>query len=360
MRGSRPAASSPSSGRAAAARDAAHGRATEPAANASRAPLLAGVALGALAACGSKPEEPRVPPLGRILAAVLVAADDTLAPWRCAAADTPGLADAELKAGEHTWKASGNTLSLAEGSGELVIGVVADAAGSDSRTIAALGRLRAAFDAAGTNLVLSLGGMGSTAAELEATLGTLGDRARWPIVALPGDLERESAHRSAIASLRKRGDLILDARQVRYVTTPTFTIGTLPGAGAVERLAAGTDGCAWTATDVSAVYTALTQKPGVRIVATAEAPRVTVDGEAAGELALVPPKPQPIELALHAPVRPEPTPAKSGGRDGRATLLTPGTSDATTRLPRTHRPAAGILTIRGTSWAWRPVVDANR
>lgn len=322
--------------------------------------LFAVVALGALAACGSKPDEPRVPPLGKVLAAVLGAADDTLAPWRCAAADTPALADAELKAGERTWRARGNTLSLAEGSGELVIGVVADAAGSDPRTIAALGRLRAAFDAAGTDLVLSLGGMGSTTAELEATLGTLGDRASWPIVSLPGDLEPESAHQTAIANLRKRGDIVLDARQVRYVTTPTLTIGTLPGAGAPVRLAAGSDGCTWTATDVAAVFTEVTQRPGLRIIATAEAPRVIVDGEAAGELALVPPKAQPIELAIHAPVRPEPTPARSGGRDGRATLLTPGTSDATTRLPRTHRPAAGILTIRGTSWAWRPVVDANR
>lgn len=333
MRGSRPAASSPNSG------------------------LF--VALVVCTACSDKPDEPRAPRIGKVLASVLVAADTTLAPWRCAAADAPALADAELKAGAHTWKTSGNTLSLVDGRGELVIGVVADAAGSDSRTIAALGRLRATFDAAGTDLVLSLGGMGSTTEELEATLGTLGDRASWPIVALAGGLERELAHQSAIAKLRTRGDVILDARQVRYVTTPSLTIGTLPGAGAVERLAAGTEGCAWTATDVSAVYTVLTSKPGIRIVASAEAPRVTVDGEAAGELALVPPKAQPIELALHAPVRPEPSPARSGGRDGRATLLSPGTSDATTRLPRTGRPAAGILTVRGTAWAWRPIVDAN-
>ncbi len=319
-----------------------------------RAALLAAV----LVACGSKSEKPKSPPIRNVLAAVLAAADSTTAPWRCAAADTPPLPDAELTAGDHTWKVSGSTLTRT-GDGAIVIGVIADAAGADTRTIAALGRLRAAFDAAKPDLVLTLGGMGASAAELEATLGTLGDRAPWAVVALPGDLEHESAQVSAIANLRKRGDVILDGRQVRTIALPGATIGTVPGAGAAERLARPADGCAWTATDVAAVFTAVTSAPGVRIVAMAEAPRQIVDGEPAGELALVPSRTQPIELVLHAPVQPAPTSARTGGRDGAGVLLSPGTADAVSRLPRAHRPAAGLLTIRGTSWAWRPLVDAT-
>jgi len=312
-----------------------------------------------LAACGSKSEAPKSPPIGNVLAAVLTAADATTAPWRCAATDTPPLVDAELTVGEHTWKASGSALTRMGGAGAVVIGVIADAGGADSRTIAALGRLRAAFDAAKPTLVLTLGGMGATATELEGTLGTLCDRAPWPVVALPGDLEHESAQNGAIANLRKRGNVIVDGRQVRTIALPGATIGTVPGAGAAERLAAPTDGCAWTPADISAVFTSISAASGIRIVAMAEAPRRSVDGEAAGELALVPSTTQPIELVLHAPVQPTATSPTNGGRDGDGVLLSPGTSDAASRLPRTHRPTAGLLTIRGTSWAWRPLVDAN-
>lgn len=267
------------------------------------------------------------------------------------------LPDEELAGG--AWKTSEHTLRRTGTDNELVIGVVADAAGAAPRTVAALGRLRAALDAAKPDVVLSLGGMGATSDELQASLGTLGDRATWPLVALPGDLEAMAAHAQAIAALRKRGDLILDGRSVRYIELPGATIGTLPGAGAAERLRAPDDGCMWTTTDVAALYTELTARRGLRIVASAEAPRQSVAGEPAGELALVAGKAQPIELALHGPVKPEPSPARSGTRDGAGISLSPGTSDASARLPSSHRPAAGVLVIRGQSWAWRPLVDAN-
>jgi len=82
-----------------------------------------------------------------------------------------------------------------------------------------------------------------------------------------------------------------------------------------------------------------------------------IAGEPAGELVLVPP--QPIEVALHGPLVALPSPAKSGGRDGASVPITPGTSDATTRLPAAHVASAGVLVIRGTSWSWRPLVDAK-
>jgi hypothetical protein len=310
------------------------------------------------AACGSGSREPRTPPIGNVLASLFAEADKATTPWRCAAADTPPLAAEDIKIGKHAWNVGEHTLARTD-DGSTVIGVVADAGGADPRTIAALGRLRAAFDAAKVDLVLTLGGMGTTVAELEATLGTFADRAGWPVVALAGDLEPATAQVAALHALRARGDIVLDARQVRTIALPGATVVTVPGAGAAERLADPGDGCTWTAADVAAIYSGITGQPGLRVVASAEAPRVTVDGEAAGELALVPSKAQPVEVMLHGPVQPTPTAARTGGRDGASVLLAPGTADATTRLPAGHPPAAGLLTLRQGSWAWRPLVDAK-
>jgi hypothetical protein len=306
----------------------------------------------ALTACGSKTEHGGKPRVGAVLAALFRASDEVQQPWRCAALDVPALPDEDLG---HGWKTHEHTLVRA-GDG-LVVGVVADAGGAAPNTLAALGRLRAQLDAAKPDLVLALGGNGREDDELVATLGALGDRAVWPIVSLPGDLESESAHRRALATLRKRGDVVLDGRQVRFIEAGGVTIGTIPGAGARERLVAGGDGCAWTADDIAKLYSAVTAKSGLRIVATAEAPRRMVGGEPTGELALVPT--EAIEVLLHAPVVPAASPAASGGRDGAKALLTPGTADATTRLPGPHTPSAGILTVRGTSWTWKPLVDSR-
>ncbi len=65
-----------------------------------------------------------------------------------------------------------------------------------------------------------------------------------------------------------------------------------------------------------------------------------------------------IDLIVHGPTTEAPSPASTGTRDGSAVALTPGTSDATTRLPDPARkPSAGLLTIDGTAWRWRPLVD---
>lgn len=317
----------------------------------------------ALAACGGggqdKPPPPSVPPIGKLVGALLAASDTARLPWRCAATDVPTLPDEDVTTGDRGWLVRAQLLKRSNADPEVVIGVIADAGGAAPRTIATLGRLRAAFDAAKADLVLALGGMGTTSEELQATLGTLSDRASWPVVALPGDLEPMTAHLAAVSALRKRGDIVLDGRRVRWIDLGAAMIGTVPGAGALERLAAGADGCSWQAEDVVKVATEITGKPGVRIVASAEAPRETIGGEAAGELALAPSKALPIEIALHGPLEPRPTPARHGGRDGAGIGLSPGTSDATPRLPGAHQPAAGVLIVRGTSWSWKPIVDAK-
>lgn len=288
------------------------------------------------------------------------AADAEKTPWRCASLDTPALPDEDLG---HGWIAHAHTLTHSDAS--ITVAVIADAGGDAAKTIAALGRLRAQLDAAKPDLVLALGGMGSDAAQIAATLGTVSDRADWVVVALPGDLEPVTAQTEAIATLRKRGDRVLDGRLVRWVEAgegASFAI--VPGAGARERLVAGAEGCGWTADDVSALVGELTARKGIRVLVTAEAPRELTNapvlaGEPTGALALV--APQPVDLAVHGPggAVGVASAAASGRRDSAKVLLTPGTADATTRLPDAHAASAGLLVIRGDTWSWKPLIDRS-
>ncbi len=320
-----------------------------------RAAAVAGamVAMAAVAACGSASSPP--PPgaqLAQALEAALEAAQARRVPWRCAAPDGPTLAEETLAAGKRSWKLGGGTMRLA-GEGAIAIGVVADAGGAAPRTLAALGALRKRL--AGADLVLVLGGMGATGAEIEAALGALAD-ATAPVVAVPGDLEPAGEQAAAIARLRAQGRAVIDGRLARWLELPGATIATIPGAGAAARLVAGAEGCGYRASDVTAVLDELTKRDGLRILASAEAPRIEVDGEPAGELALTVGAPHAIDIALHGPTAEGATRARAGRRDGAATALTPGSSDATPRLPGPRRAAsAGMLHLERTGWRWRPV-----
>ena len=311
------------------------------------------LALGLAAACGGKkPPASAAPRLANALAAALTAADHTKAPWRCIAEDLPE-PNATLP---KPWKLAGNTLALDAKDRDLTIAVIADAGGADPKTLSALGRLRAKLDEAHADLVVALGGMGTTQPELEATLGVLAKPSS-PVVALPGDLESVAAETAALTALTAKGAPVLDGRLVRWIALPDATIGLLPGAGSSLRLAAAGDGCAWEADDVLQLYQQLSAKPGLRIAAIAEAPREDHAGEPSGEpeLAVGP----AIDLVVHGPTQPAPSAARSGGRDGTRASVTPGTADATPRLPEPHAPAAGLLTVHGTTWTWKPLVDKS-
>jgi hypothetical protein len=321
------------------------------------------VPLVAIAACHGPAESPAASRVGPGLAAALAAADSARVPWRCTADDLPALADDAFAAGEHHWKVHGHALHRDDAGETATIGFIADAGGAAPATLAALGRLRAQLDAAAPDVVIALGGMGETEGELEATLGVLAEHASYPVVALPGDLEPEPAELAALAALAKRGARVVDGRRARWIELPAATIATIPGAGAPERLVAGGDGCAWTAPEVTAIYAALAGRPGLRVAASAEAPRETPGpkssvpgGQPTGELALVPP-PAQVDVVVHGPTREAPSAARSGTRDGSAAAMSPGTSDATTRLPAPHVPSAGLLAIRGATWTWRPLRD---
>ncbi len=294
-------------------------------------------------ACGGKtavaPVGARV---GKAVASALDGADRVRAPWRCAAADLPELPAATLG----SWKVAGHVVT----GGDARIAVIADTGGASPETIAALARLRAKLD---VDLVLALGGLGTTQAELETVLGVLGTTV--PIIAMPGDLEAMPAQIAAIAALRAKGAPVIDGRLVRRIDLADAAIAIVAGASAPERLVAGADGCVYAPADVAAAFADLTPRPGLRILASAEAPRRMRDGEASGELGLLPTAGAQLDIALHGGVDADASAAARGGRDGAAIALTPGSADAGTRLATPHAPSAGILTVRGHAWTWAPV-----
>lgn len=340
---------------------------------------LAGLAAySGLAACSGRSQVPVGSRIGPALAAAMASADESREPWRCAAPDGPSMADETVTVGGHTWQlgarvmklggsstssgggttttSGSSTTTTSDGGGAIAIGVIADAAGSAPETLAALGRLRAKL--AHVDLVISLGGMGATRAELDATIAAITDRAEWPLVALPGDLEPVPAQSAAIAAARQRGTAVIDGRLVQRIELSSATIALVPGAGAASRLVAGTDGCIHRTADVAAAFADLTPRPGLRILASTEAPRLSEGDEPAGELAMTAGAGQQIDIALHGPTSGAATPARSGRRDGAAVPLTPGSSDATPRLPGPRRSStAGILTLQGSAWTWTPIVD---
>lgn len=341
----------------------------------SRASRMWMVVVLAAGACGGRASPPAGTRLGPVIAAALAAADDAREPWWCAAPGEPGRPAEVIAIGARTWHLEGGTLKLdktarpsglatgrgqapPDPTGDVAIGVIADAAGAAPATLAALGRLRGRLQR--VDLVLSMGGMGATRNELEAVFTALADRAVWPLVAIPGDLEPVEDQAAAIATVRQRGVSVIDGRRVQRIELGKLTIALVAGAGASGRLAAGADGCTYRAEDVAAAFADLTPRPGLRILASAEAPRSGAVDEPTGDPALNASAGQQIDVALYGPTVNAATPARTGGRDGLAVPLSPGSSDATTRLPGPYRfPSAGVLVVRGDTWTWTPIEGAK-
>jgi hypothetical protein len=314
-----------------------------------------GLVLLAAAACGSVSQSPAGAQLGPAIAAAIAAAEAARAPWRCAAVDGPTGPDETLIAGDHAWRLSGRTLTLVA-PGDLAIGVLADAGGSGSATLAALGRLRAQLGH--IDLMITLGGMAGSQAGLEAVLGALTDPA-WPLVALPGDLEPIPVHSEAIAAARRRGAGVVDGRLVHRIELGGATLALVPGVAVASRLVSGQDGCTYQPSDVAAAYAELAPRPGLRVLVSGEPARRAEASDPTGELALAPSTAQLVDVLLYGPWGDGVSPPRTGRRNGAAAPLTPGSSDTIAR-PGLRRPAsAGVFTIRGTAWAWRPIQDVR-
>jgi hypothetical protein len=206
---------------------------------------------------GSPPATPVGSRVGPALSAALAAFDQARLPVPCASPG-PKLVDETLTL-RHTWKLSGTTIKT-EAKGAISIGVIADAGGAAAPTVAALGRLKAQL--ADVDLLIALGGMGGTQAELEATLGVLADDAKAPLIAIAGDLEPAPALAQAIAKLRARTQPVIDGRLARTIELPNATIATLPGARFASRLVAGADGCGYTAANISTLLGDPRHAPG--------------------------------------------------------------------------------------------------
>ncbi|MGE0550835.1 MAG: hypothetical protein AB7O24_31540 [Kofleriaceae bacterium] len=294
--------------------------------------------------------------IGPALSAAMTAADKARSPWRCGARSGPTAPDETLVVGAKRWKVTGQTAKL-EGTAPITIGAIADAGAATPATIAALERLQTKL--ARADVIIALGGMGSTQADLEATLGAISKPGQAPVIALPGDLEAVTAQGAAIAALRSRNQLVLDGRIVRQLDLPEVTVAIVAGASHSQRLSAGADGCSYQPEDIVAAGAALVSLPTMRVLATAEAPRAIHGGEPTGDLVVMPAA-RTIDIALHGPVTVDASSAVSGRRAGNAVAITPGTSDAMIRFPGPrHVPSAGLLTVRGGAWTWQPVTASE-
>ena len=311
-------------------------------------------ALVALGACGSgaKPSGGA----GNAAAAGLVAAVEhaaaTRAPWRCATR-SPSTTTGELVAGERTWRRAGETLTSADRA--LTIVAVADARGDASATWRE--RLRAAEPA----VVLTLGGLGTTEAEIAASLGALVDPA-WLTVAIPGDAEGWPAHRAAVATVAATGAPVVDGADVRLLDGGAAVIATLPGPAHAARLAAGADGCEHDDADAAAIIAALVAAAGARptVLAATRAPQGGgargVAGVPAGDPGLTAAV-AGLTAVVHAPLMPGPT---GPGRAGRAVaVIAAGSLDPVPRFAVDGARAARSLTavtIDDRALTWRPIV----
>ncbi len=162
----------------------------------------------------------------------------------------------------------GPVLDGAPGTGStkrVSIGVVADARGPTAPTLVQLRALAKKFETRKVSVVVSLGGMGRDARDIERALLALTEGHTWLVVAIPGDREAVSGHRAAVSALRAAGHLVVDGSQVRLLHLGGATLGTFPGVARREQLIAGDQGCRHDKQDATALATALTASPGPRI-----------------------------------------------------------------------------------------------
>ena len=133
----------------------------------------------------------------------------------------------------------------------LTVAFVADARGSRAH----FARLREVFGKREVDLLVSLGGLATHEADIEAALSAL--TGPWHVLALPGDREALKAHEQACAQLREQA--VIDGSRVRVVRVGELAVLiTVPGAPTRARLSADAEGCKYTprdAHDAAALFT---------------------------------------------------------------------------------------------------------
>jgi hypothetical protein len=247
--------------------------------------LLLAAPLLALAGCRCHEPEPidtASPEMGETLAAgaahAFSASGALREPHRCA--DSPLPTAQKVVVGRRTFAVAGDTLTVTPVDHMLVLGVVADARGATAGTAGNLARIRTAFAKEKVELVISLGGMGTSQEELTEVYRALGA----PLWAIPGDRESLAAHRAALATLAKEGQPVFDGSRVKAVAIDGALVASLPGAASPGQLMAGAEGCLYRPVDVTAIAARLAAHGGVRVWAGHSAPRQR--GPGAADLAL--------------------------------------------------------------------------
>jgi hypothetical protein len=294
--------------------------------------------------------------VAKAIGASMEAAATVKAPWRCAL-PRPGTS-AAAPAG---WKRDADKLVAEPARGKLILAAVAQARG---RAVDVRAKLRAA----GVDVVVAVGGMGTDAAESRAALTALLDPA-WLVVALPGDTEEWPEHAAAIADLAAGGGAIVDGASVRLLDAGPAVVGTLPGEAFASRLGAGADGCIHDAADLGAALTAMADAAGdrPRVLVTVPAPQGTAAGASdlapgglhAGDAALAAAvATAELDLVVHAPVDGSP-PAAGTVRKGTPVTLAAGSLDPVARRDADGRTLATGIVIatvdaRGISWSFVP------
>jgi hypothetical protein len=324
----------------------------------------------AVAAVGCSEPEPKdtvSPELADVLAAgaghAIAASAAVREPFHCG--DSPPPTPQKMKLGARTLSVEGETLSIAPGEHTLVLGVVSDARGATAETAANLALVRQAFDKEKVDLVISLGGMGTSEEELAAVYRALGA----PLWAIPGDRESIPAHRAALAGLAGEGRAVFDGSRVKAALAGSVLIGGLAGADSAGQLMAGADGCLYRPTDVTAIAARLAAHPGVRVWAGHAAPRqrgpgsadVALGGVHVGNLALAAALPAArAHLVLHGEVdQAALAPAAGRGRaieNGPPVVLGTGPVEAMPVAGTRGAPVGGgalVVRVAGRGISWK-------
>lgn len=303
------------------------------------------------AACGSSSKDGGRGSLGKATGAALLGALDAAAaalePWRCARIDDPASAKLVVETGAAPR-----------------IAFVAEARGAGGATAAVIEAVRKALDASPVDVVVTLGGMGESRDEIARALTPLAQGAPWLLVAIPGDRESIAEHRAVVAELAGGGARVVDGSQVRVVDLGKALLGTLPGAPAAGRLAAGSSGCVHDDADVKAILRALAAAERTpTLLATPRAPRGATDlapgGIHAGDVALARLlAAEPVGLVVHTGVDDRTSPAGKA-KPAPSLALAVGAVDATPRYRTSGErvlPSLLVVTIGDRELAWKPLV----
>lgn len=303
-------------------------------------------------------------------AAVLDVASDLREPYRCgfiepldSAAAEPATQAVGREFTRRGWRLDVSEPSTGSSTPGLTVGVIADTHG-DLTHVSEIAR---SFADAKVELVVSLGGHGTTADDVTPVLAALASE-RWPVLALPGATEAVPEHRAAVGAARARAPgPILDGGDVRLLVMDGVAIATAPGAGHANQLEAGAEGCVPSPRSIAVLAAALANHPGPRVVASYSPPtgdtssNLTLGGVRLGDAnvaSLV--ERGRASLVLHGLVA-EAAPTENGRAEANAAAPTVLSAGAASGLPvrlldgSMARGAAVVALVSGGRVSYRPV-----